>query len=55
LADEALQQITVSMAAASDRKKEVEALQVKLGTEEAGACTRPLSAQFEPFLTQNTP
>ena len=34
-ADEALQRITVSMAAASERKKEVEILQEKLGKEEA--------------------
>jgi dynein heavy chain 2 len=34
-ADEALQRITVSMAAASERKREVETLQVKLGKEES--------------------
>ena len=46
-ADEALQRITVSMAAASERKKEVEILQEKLGKEEADLNHQKLGIEDE--------
>ena len=47
-ADDALQRITVAMSAASERKKEVEELQVKLGKEEADLSARrgPIEKQL---------
>ena len=47
-ADDALQRITVAMSAASERKKEVEDLQVKLGKEETDLSARrgPIEKQL---------
>ena len=59
-ADDALQRITVAMSAASERKKEVEELQVKLGKEEADLSARrgPIEkqlAEIQPMFDSPAP